>query len=103
MINRCGAGPVLGGALKDMVGFAWTATFFGAAIVTQAVVVTVLSTATHGSADATDPSAAGEKEAMHRRLLGRRMSESHDAVRGFRGGLAAPSADLTSRRSDEDF
>jgi DHA1 family multidrug resistance protein-like MFS transporter len=95
----CGAGPVVGGALRDVVGFAWTASFFGAIIVAQAVVVTILSTVRH---DAAHVSCRGSESDGQRRY-GRRMSESHDAVRGYRGGLAAPSADLTSYRSDEDL
>lgn len=82
--------------MKDVVGFAWTASFFGAVIVVQSVVVTVLSTFSHGTTDATAREAA---KVGLLRPFGRRMSESHDAARGYRG-LAAPSADLASYSSD---
>lgn len=94
MHGRCGGGPVLGGILGDSIGFAWTAAVFGTIMVAQAAVVTTLSVVRPQTLSKAEEG-GGDKDALLQRPLGRRLSESHDAVRGYRGGLAAPSADLT--------
>lgn len=102
---RCGGGPVLGGVLGDHIGFAWTAAAFGTIMVVQAAAVTMLSIVRPQSLNAAQPADTGvDKDPLLRRQIGRRMSESHDAVRGCRGGLAAPSVDLTQTlRSDSSL
>ena len=101
---RCGGGPVLGGVLGDHIGFAWTAAVFGAIMVVQAAAVTTLSIVRPKSLDTAQSGAGADKDPLLRRQIGRRMSESHDAVRGCRGGLAAPSVDLTQTlRSDSSL
>jgi hypothetical protein len=98
---------VLGGVLGDHIGFAWTAAVFGAIMVVQAAAVTTLSMVRPQSLDMAQPDTdtdADDKDPLLRRQIGRRMSESHDAVRGCRGGLAAPSVDLTQTlRSDSSL
>ena len=80
---------MLGGFAADVVGFAWTAAFFGLIIFVQAAVVTGLFVFGRFTLDE-KPSASAVGRMNYRPL-----DESHDTVRGYRGGLAAPSADLT--------
>ena len=96
---RCGGGPLLGGILTDAIGFAWTATIFGAVIAAQAIAVAFLVISmrrrTSGGGDELQES---ESDALlSERPTGRRLSFSHDAPRAMRGGLAAPSWDVTSQ------
>lgn len=95
---------MLGGVLGDHIGFAWTAAVFGAIMVVQAAAVTALSVVRPKLLDTAQSDIDADKDPLLRRQIGRRMSESHDAVRGCRGGLAAPSVDLTQTlRSDSSL
>lgn len=93
---------MLGGILGDHIGFAWTAAAFGVIMVVQAAAVTMLSVVRPHTLAAAQSDSSGDKDPLLRRQIGRRLSESHDVVRGCRGGLAAPSVDLTQTSLNSD-